>query len=444
MKKVLLINPSIAYSEWEANLDLPSPDTLCIRLGLAYLAGALKERGHHVSLIDLRTISGWEEFDEIVRSAAPDVVGITIHTVELEIAKEAAIRARTVCPDTTLVAGGVHPTMFPEECLENGLFDYVIQGEGEISFPALVEEPSKFPKNFWGETPDLDTIPQPVRDIWSDYESRIWREPFGIKGFQFALPMAEMISTRGCPFRCTFCSGPGEQQLYTRISQTGDRIPYIRGRSVENVIGEIKLLRERYGIRSVMFHDDQFIMKRSWMEEFTQALHDEGLVKEGFEWVTSSKADIICKNEELIKKMAAAGLKLLIIGFESFSPRILKWFKKSASMEQNFRAADICKRNGIKIWANYILGIPTDEGWKMEDDLITVDGVLRVEPVHYSPAFYTPTPGSALYPWYKDNDLILSGATQEELGGRGPFTPTVKGVDYEFLRAIMVDDSSFC
>jgi len=441
MKKVLLINPAIAYSTWRATLDIPNPDNIFIRLGLAYLASALKERGHQVYLLDLRTLSGWTEFEEEAERIGPDIVGISIHSIEMTIATEAARRLKRLLPDKPIVAGGIHPTMFPQECLQTGVFDYVIRGEGEISFPQLVENPGNFPRIFWGETPNLDEIPYPLREIWKDYRVRIWREPYGIKGFRFALPLAEMINTRGCPFRCTFCCGPGEQQLYTRLAPSGKRVPYIRGRSVENVIKEIKLLRERYGIRSIMFHDDQFIMKRSWVERFVQCLHEEGLVKEGLEWVTSTKADIICRHEDLIEKMAQAGLKLLIIGFESFSPRILRWFNKTATVEDNFLAAKICKKNGIKIWANYILGVPTEEGWRMEDDLMTVDGVLRIEPVHYSPSFYSPTPGSPLYSWYRDKGLILSERTTTELSERGPFTPKVKGVDYDFLRAIMIDDS---
>ncbi|HDY72371.1 MAG TPA: hypothetical protein ENH50_11985 [Nitrospirae bacterium] len=140
--------------------------------------------------------------------------------------------------------------------------------------------------------------------------------------------------------------------------------------------------------------------------------------------------------------MADAGLALLIVGFESFSPRILKWFKKGVMVEQNFRAAEICHKHGVKIWANYILGVPTDTGWHKEDDLMTVEGVLRINPVHYSPAFYTPVPGSMLYDFYKNEDQILGEEDNERLSNRGAMAPKVKGVDYEFLQAIMIDDSA--
>jgi anaerobic magnesium-protoporphyrin IX monomethyl ester cyclase len=346
-------------------------------------------------------------------------------------------------PQVIVVAGGIHATMFPKECIDTGVFDYVIRGEGEVSFPSLVEEPSRFPKIFWGETPELDKIPFPDREIWPDLIKRMNSEPFGISDFHFPLPMAEMINVRGCPYNCTFCCGPGEHQLFTKLDKNGKRIPYIRGRSVSNVIAELEMLIEKYGIKSVIFHDDQFIVSPKWVVEFTGELHKRSIVKYGLKWMISSRADIICRNENLIARMADAGLALLIIGFESFSPRILKWFNKGVSVEQNFKAAEICHKYGIKIWANYILGVPTDTGWHKEDDLMTVEGVLRVNPVHYSPALYTPVPGSVLYDFYKNNNLIIGYEDNERLSDRGAMAPKIKDVDYEFLQAVMIDDSIF-
>jgi radical SAM superfamily enzyme YgiQ (UPF0313 family) len=441
MAKVLLVNPAIAYSTWNADLSRPSPDSIFIRLGLAYLAGALKARGHQVSLADLRTLSGWSEYAQLVREESPDFLGISMHSVEFSIAVKAAEMAREMLPDIKIVAGGIHPTMFPGECLETGAFDYVLKGEGEISFPKLVEDPSVFPREFWGETPDLDLIPFPDREIWPDFKERMNTEPIGLSKVRFPLPMVELINTRGCPYRCSFCCGPGEHQLYTKADDKGERKPYIRGRSVANVISELEMLINKYRIRSVMFHDDQFITSPKWVHEFIGAMHESGIVEYGLKWVTSSRADIICHNPDLIGKMVGAGLELLIVGFESFSPRVLKWFKKGVTADQNHLAAEICRRHGVKVWANYILGVPTDTGWHMEDDLMTVEGVLRAEPVHFSPAFYTPVPGSELYGFYRDNNHIIGDEDSERLGNRGAMTPKVRNVDYEFLESIMINDT---
>lgn len=150
MSKVLLVNPALAYSTWNADRSKPSPDSIFIRLGLAYLASALKTKGHEVLLADLRTLSGWDEYAQLVEKLSPDFIGISIHSVEFSIAVKAGKIAKKVLPKVIVVAGGIHPTMFPEECIDTGAFDYVLQGEGEISFPLLVEDPSRFPKIFWG------------------------------------------------------------------------------------------------------------------------------------------------------------------------------------------------------------------------------------------------------------------------------------------------------
>ena len=443
MAKVLLVNPSLAYSTWSADLNKPSPDTVFTRLGLAYLSSALKSKGHKVSLADLRTLSGWNNYEQLIKEISPDFIGISIHSVEFSIAVEAAKIAKRILPHIKIVAGGIHPTMFPQECFDTGVFDYVLQGEGEISLPLLVEDYERFPKIFWGETPDLNNVPFPDRELWHDFRKRMYCEPFGISGFRFPLPMAEMINIRGCPYNCSFCCGPGEHQLYTKLSSSGTRTTNIRGRSVSNVIAELNWLVDRYSINSVMFHDDQFIMNPKWVDEFVDELHNTGLVKYGLKWVTSSRSDIICRNENLIGKMADAGLLLLIIGFESFSPRILKLFNKTVEVEQNFRAAEICRKYNIKIWANYILGVSTDTGWHKEDDILTVSGVLKVNPVHYSPAFYTPVPGSKLFTFYKENDLIDSDSASsiEDLSNRGKLAAKLKGVDYCFLENILIEDS---
>jgi radical SAM superfamily enzyme YgiQ (UPF0313 family) len=121
----------------------------------------------------------------------------------------------------------------------------------------------------------------------------------------------------------------------------------------------------------------------------------------------------------------------------------LKWFNKGITAEQNIKASEICHKHGVKIWANYILGIPTDTGWHKEDDMMTVEGVLRADPVHYSPAFYTPVPGSKLYGFYKDNNIIIGDEGNERLSNRGAMDAKVKGVDYDFLKAVMITDTFF-
>ena len=420
----------------------PNSDKLFIRLGLAYLSAHLKANGHDVSLIDLRTLTGWEEYEERLREEKPDWLGVSVMSIELGISREAALRAKNILPNILCVAGGSHPTSNPEDLIgqEYG-FDYVIKGEGEVSFPELIKNPDQFDSVFWGKSINLDNVLIADRTIWDDFQQRTMTDPFGLPGYRFPLPFAEIINIRGCPYQCSFCFGPGEQNMYTKETTGGKRIANIRGRSVENVMQELHFLCDTYGVKSVMFHDDHFLMSKAWCLDFCQALHEHGFVDAGLKWVTSIKADAICKHEDVIHKMGEAGLEMLIIGYESFSPRVLKWFNKTATREQNLEAAKICKEAGIKVWANYILGVPTDTGWHPEDDLMTVGAVLETDPMHYSPSFLTAVPGSPLYDYYKDNDLILGDMSAESLGERGPLAAKLKGVDYDFLSSIVVTDA---
>lgn len=434
MPKIALVNPQIATSSFAAPIGFPD-DTL-IRHSLAFLSAALKEAGHQVCLIDLRSMRGWDAYEEAIRRERPDFLGVTMHTCEFEASLECLRRARKVLPETKTVLGGIHPTMFPEECLENKDVDFVLKGEGELSFPKLVERPECFSPHFWGETPDLDKIPFEDRELWPDYRERI-KYPLFVTGRDpFLPPMVEVLAKRGCPWKCRFCCGPGEQNLFT-IEKDGKRAPVFRSRSVENVMRELLDLYEKYRFRSIVFHDDQFVINVKWVEEFCRAMHYSGLVKKGIRWWAASRPDVICKNEELFEMMKNAGTKMLSIGLESFSGRMLEWMKKGGTVEQNFRAVEICRKLGIQIYANVILGMPYSDGkWHPEDDLESVRAIKEIKPDIRSVSFFTPMPGSWLADWCLKNGLVLDHETRN-LGVRFPTSARIKGVDYEFLHGII-------
>ena len=441
MANVSLVYPALSDSTWNARIGHGQMAATFIHLGLAYLSSALKQAGHEVDLIDLRRLSGWEAFDRAFERQRPDILGVTMETAMFPFAVEACRRAKEMAPEVVTVLGGIHPTLKPQECLETGVIDHVLMGEGEVSFPELARDPSAFLPLFWGKTPDLDAIPFPDRELWDDYRQRCGFDLSALRTYRFPTPMIELITTRGCPWKCAFCCGPGEQTIYTREGRNGERRPFIRRRSVENVIAEIEFLVERYGARSLFFHDDQFIISRKWGEAFCQAMRDSGLAARGIEWIASCRSDMICKFESLFAEMHAVGLRMVIIGFESFSARVLEWLNKGTTVEQNFKAAEICKRTGVRIWANYILGTPGPWGWEIEDDLATVEALKAIEPDHYSPAFFTPIIGTSLHDWCLENDLIL---TEEKgaLGNRSVVSGggKIKGVDYAALSRLIVHD----
>jgi radical SAM superfamily enzyme YgiQ (UPF0313 family) len=134
----------------------------------------------------------------------------------------------------------------------------------------------------------------------------------------------------------------------------------------------------------------------------------------------------------MVALMKEAGLSLLFIGFESGNQRVLNFLRKGTKVEDNYRAAEICRKYGIKIWANYMMGIPTET---KEEVMDTVRMIQAIKPDHYSPAFFTPHPGSDLFSYCEEHGLSL--IQSHDSYRRNPTEGKIKGIDYEFLRKVL-------
>lgn len=391
--------------------------------GLAHLSSAAKAEGFPVDLIDLRALRGWEEYDEELRARRPDVIGITMMSVDFNPAGEAARRAKSVLPDTAIVVGGPQPTVAVEEVAAIPEYDYIVMGEGEITFPWLLKEleegrrPAE--RVIAGQMPDLDALPFPDRELFlaewrrHGYTLNSPEVPFVE---ELPPPFLTIIAGRGCKYNCNFCQ-PAERKIFGRR---------VRRRSVPSILTELQELRERYHFASFMFHDDCLTEDRDWVMEFCREYEAAGFTQPFF---CQSRADIIVKNPDMVGLMAEAGLKGYFIGFESGSDRVLRFLRKGTTRAINLEAARICKKYDIKIWANYMLGIPTET---REEVMDTISMLKEIDPDYYSPAFYTPHPGSDLYDYCIENDLSL--ITSHDQYRRNPTEMKVKGQDYEFLQ----------
>ena len=313
-----------------------------------------------------------------------------------------------------VVVGGPHPSLAPDEVTANKKIDFVVEGEGEISFCGLLRDlssgktPARVVK---GAHPDLDSLPFADRDIFNAGEMPI--DHF------LMIPFVTIIAGRGCVYNCSFCQ-PAERIIFG---------PKVRRRSVGNVIEELRLLRDKIRFQSMMMHDDCLTEEKPWVMEFCDKYRKNGFRQP---FVCQSRADIICKNEDMVKRLAKAGLAMFLIGFESGNQRILNLLSKGTKVEQNFEAARICNKYGIIVWANYMLGIPTETN---EEALDTLKMIKKIKPYRASPAFFTPHPGSDLYTMCVEKGLSLIKDHKDY--SRSPDSPKVSGVDYVFLKTVL-------
>lgn len=389
-----------------------------VHTGLCTLSAVCKKKGFtDIDIIDVRMLQNWHEFRDKIIESKPDIVGITMMSPDYDYASKCIDLVKNINSKIRTVVGGMHPTVMTNEVISNNKIDYIIVGEGEIAFPELLQKlkdgrPSE--RVIKGERPDVNTLPFIDRELFDFLEL-----PYD---FFLELPFATILAGRGCAYNCHFCSPAGKIMHGYRA----------RRRSVDNVIEEIKHLHDTYGIKSVQFWDDCFTEDKKWIMEFCDKYKNN---KFKMPFVCQTRADIISKNPDMMKKLKKAGLVMASIGFESGNDRILKFINKGTTLKQNLQASRICKRLGIKIWAYHMFGLPTE---KKEEALDTVRMIKKIKPYRSSAAFFTPHPGSYFFKYCEDNNLSLIDKHDSFVRFPEIDKPKIKNIDYKLMRKIAI------
>lgn len=411
--RVVFVDPGFGERSWGTFGQ--SHWSSIIHSGLCGLSACAQEAGFaDTHLLDIRQMKGWSELEDRFKKIRPDVVALTMRSCDYNIDIEIARRFKKINPDIIIVVGGVHVSVDPGFVQSFPEYDYIIGGEGEVTFVHLlkaIDREDMFPRYSKGEKPDLDSLPFIDRELYP------YAVTINLPNYEgvFKAPMVTMLCARGCPFRCSFCYPHSKIHFGQKVRQ----------RSVPNVIKELDLLYEAYHFECVKFYDYTFTIDTAWCEEFCDMYAHIG---KPF-WI-QSRADLVVRHPDLIGRLKKVGLRMIGIGFESGSDKVLKKLRKGSTREINLEAARICKDHGVLVSGSFMLGTPTEEE---EDVQATISLAKQMKPEFTSISFFTPIPGNDLYTECKEKGLILFEDPEMWIEF-SPEIPKIKGKDYERLK----------
>ncbi len=354
-------------------------------LGLAYMAAVLEKNQYEVKVMDCPICEiDHDQLKRELTSFDPEIVGIGSMTPTIDSALKSARVAKEACPDATVIMGGPHATFMGNQILsEEPAVDIVVRGEGEETLLEIAEKSPNpqsldevkgvvFRKD--GEivqTParpfiqDLDALPRPAYHLIPIDKYRI----LGRK-------LLPIMSSRGCPFQCSFCVA---SQMF------GAKF---RGRSPKSVLDELEWLRDEYGAEGVTFQDDTLTFDRKRILDICDGIIDR---KIELPWGCGTRADVV--NREILAKMRNAHCNEVCFGVESGCQRIRDALKKKVTTDQCENAIKWAKEAGIFVTVSVILGYP---GETIETLQETLDFVRKVEPDDVYLNHATPYPGTEL------------------------------------------------
>lgn len=360
-------------------------------LGLAYLAAVAERDGHEVRILDDISITGGESILAAAREFQPDVVGCSAVTPAFHTAVEIARLIRELPCEAVFVVGGAHATAAPQHAAASGAFDYVVLGEGEATFLELLghlsgKGPDR-PDDVAGlafmrdgelvvtspraRIGDLDSLPFPARHLLP-HPKEYHPTQASVRG----LPLAHVMTSRGCPSRCKFCDRAVFGEQY-------------RTHGVDHVLGEIEETVGRYGVREIRFFDDTFTLGRGRLEKICAGMKK---FRPKLPWTCLTKVTTV--DYDMLRMMRLAGCWQVLFGLESGDDRILESLGKNCTVEQNRQAVRAAKRAGLRVRCDFLVGSPHETMESLEATL-RLAKELPIDFAHFNK--FTPYPGTEFY-----------------------------------------------
>jgi radical SAM superfamily enzyme YgiQ (UPF0313 family) len=362
-------------------------------IGTLTLAAVVRALGHRVAIVDgKRTGTPVEEVARRVVAHAPDHVGISATTISIHNAARIARLVKDQRPGAVVTVGGPHVSAVPERTLRTfPAFDYGVVGEGERSYPELIacaaagDDPRDVAGLVWRDADgvhanprapyldgeDLDRLPEPAWDLVPDFPLDFQPNVFNYR----ATPVASLVTSRGCPFSCTFCD-----------RSTSGR----RGRfhGVEYVVAMCRRL-ERLGVRHILFYDDLFTVNRPRVVELCERFLAEGF---RFTWSCNSHPNLL--DAEHLRLMRRAGCWQIAYGIESGSQRILDRVKHEVRIPRMLETLRATRAAGIRAKGLLMMAHPGED----EASLAETVRFLRRAPLDLAQVTkFTPYPGTPSY-----------------------------------------------
>lgn len=410
--RVLLINPPNTY-RYGDDFAVTFP------LGLAYLAATLEANGHEPIVLD--ALAGYDAptvaldglyhcgmtEEEIVADVLrhdPDLIGLTCaYTVQFPTTRSLA-RAIKRATDTPIVIGGAHASALPDETLAEDCFDFVAIGEGEVPLVGLCSHLERGTSlegvsgiayrdsarlatiNDKKPLANVNTVPVPARHLF-DMSKYIYSE-YSHNGSTMRMPYATMISSRGCPLRCSFCS---VHTIWGRNNRT---------RGPKETVDEIEHLVDTYGVKEIHFEDDMLIMDRKRMIAICNEIVNRKL---DITWTTPNGVYVNALNEELLVAMKASGCYQLALAVESGSRSVLRLMNKNVRLEYAREIISIMRKLEMGVYFFFIIGMP---GETEKDIIQTVEYAKELRPDEAYFSIATPYPGTPLYDQCRERGYI--------------------------------------
>ncbi len=397
MKVLLIMPPSSLHERYGKMEDV---GTLYPPMGLVYIAAAAKQENCEVRVLDSEAMGyTFADLRKEIAAFSPNLIGMQTFVTNLDRCFSVAKMSKDLSPGIKVCLGGAQATLTPRTVIENEHVDFVIAGEGDVSFRQLIralkcllpfsDVPGllyKIGKNVIENrqpslVENLDTLPLPAREL---FPMHCYHSSANLRGAR----TLQLITARGCPFRCAYCAGG---RLFGRT---------FRHHGTNRVIQEIRILLEEYGADAIQFYDDTFTLVKSRVYDLCSEIIRQGLK---FQWSCFTRVNLV--DESLLGAMREAGCYQIFFGIESGVQRLLDLIQKDQTLDQARAAVRATKKSGIEAFCSFMLALPSET---REESFQTIQFAIELDPDYAQFPITTPFPGTHLYDLAKQHGTIIT------------------------------------